>query len=59
MRRLNPNDAEAFSDLGLTYMAQDQSTDAINALRKAIVLRPGYSEAPSRLELTEAFSLNE
>ena len=59
VRRLNPNDAEAFSDLGLTYMAQDQSTDAINALQKAIVLRPGDSEAPSRLELAEAFSLNE
>ncbi|MEZ4276780.1 MAG: hypothetical protein R3B95_16125 [Nitrospirales bacterium] len=40
-------------------MAQDQSTDAINARRNAIVLRPDYSEAPSCLELAKAFFLNE
>lgn len=56
---LNPNDAEAFSDLGLTYMAQGQSTHAINALRQAIVLRPDFAEAHSRLELANAFKLDE
>lgn len=57
--RLNPYDAEAFSDLGLTYMAQGQPTQAINALRQAIGLRPDYSEAHFRLELVEAFKLNQ
>ncbi len=57
--RLNPDDAEAFSDIGLTYLAQGQSREAINALRQAIRLRPDFSEAHSRLELAEAFTLNE
>ena len=57
--RLNPADAEALSDLGLTYMAQGQPTNAINALRQAIGLRPDYSEAHSRLELVDAFKLNQ
>ena len=39
-------------------MAQGQSTNAINALRQAIGLRPDYSEAHSRLELSDAFKLN-
>ncbi|MGB5055520.1 MAG: tetratricopeptide repeat protein [Nitrospirales bacterium] len=57
--RLNPDDAEAFSDLGLTYMAQGQPTNAINALRRAIGLRPDDAEAHSRLELVDAFKLNQ
>ena len=57
--KLNLHDAETFSDLGLTYMAQGQSANAINALRQAIVLRPDFSDVHSRLELAEAFKLNQ
>ncbi len=57
--KLNPDDAETFSDLGLTYMAQGRSTDAINTLRQAIALRPDFAEAHSRLELANAFKLDE
>jgi cytochrome c-type biogenesis protein CcmH/NrfG len=57
--RLNPNDAEGLSDLGLTYMAQGRSKDAINALRQAIHLQPDFSEAHSHLELAETFTLKE
>jgi cytochrome c-type biogenesis protein CcmH/NrfG len=57
--RLNPHDAEAFSDLGLTYMALGEPMDAIRALRQAIRLQPDFSEAHARLELAEAFKLNQ
>ena len=53
--RSNSLEAEVYSDLGLTYMAQGNPRDASKALRQAIRLRPDFSEAHHRLEMTETF----
>jgi cytochrome c-type biogenesis protein CcmH/NrfG len=40
-------------------MALGEPMDAIRALRQAIRLQPDFSEAHARLELAEAFTLNQ
>ena len=47
---LNPQDAEAFADLGLVQTAPSHLSEGANALIPAIQLKPDYGEAPHRFE---------
>jgi cytochrome c-type biogenesis protein CcmH/NrfG len=52
--QLKPDDAEAFSDLGLVRMVQGDPAAAATALRRAIELKPDHADSHHLLEIVQA-----
>ena len=51
-----PDYAQAFYQLGMTYVAMNKTTPALEALRKFLVLAPGHKNAATAKAIIDAYS---